>query len=432
MAIDYSRFLPEVSDASDLVRGTMNEIEKHLVTTGFGLTVPEAASKEFLHPDYMKGRFYFQRIWSELLKSLDVVQKLDANLAKGTSINTQIIYDEISLRQRKLFEALVTIIMFARPVLYANKMHRFYFLNFHLNQDKERFTKRNVDLESFFGGKCPEVTALIAKIDGQLTDIASKIDPNNCTWNRDERAKFLNVLPDSTILEQVALGFGYQAVFGSASSQIHLNMSGFFEPTTNERMFLAKIENLLLLAICIVLRAIEIFILTGGKLDSAAQKLQSEFSGAFPNSYAMSVLGAAEKGDIISVFATPDNFSALVIDKRTNGRYSAYEVEPLHKPGQSTLTIRRDGTATLTVNHQVGRRGWFGDIETKLLVRNAAQLEIVKQAIEDKYTDKTNPVDVLTEVFRTEEGFQKYIHERMKKTHLPELFFVQRMLNRGA
>jgi len=430
MAIDYSKFLPEITGASKLVREAMNEIEKHLITKGFDLTVPEAANKEILYSDYMTGTFYFKRIWSELLKSLDVVEKLDENLAKDTSVNSQIIYDEISLRQRKLFEALTIIIMFARPALYANKMHRFYFLNYHLHQDKERFNKRNVDLDSFFGGKCPEVTAIIAKIDGQLAAIAPNIDANNCTWNRDERAKFLNVLPDATMLEQVALGFGYQAVFGSASSQIHLNMSGLFEPTTNERMFLAKVENLLLLAICIVLRAIEIFILTDGKPESAAQKLQNEFSSTFPNSYAMSVLGAAEKGDIINVFATPDNFSALVLDKRTNGRYAAYEVEPLHKPEQPTLTIGQDGTVKLTIFHQIGRRGWFGDVETKLLVRKDDQQELVKQAIEDRFTDKITTIDVLTEIFRTNEGYRKYIHKPMNKVHLPELFFVQKMLKR--
>ncbi len=123
------------------------------------------------------------------------------------------------------------------------------------------------------------------------------------------RIEAINVSASATILEQVALGFGYQAVFGSASSQIHLNMSGLFEPGVNERSFLMRAENLLLLAICIVLRATEIYESTGGTTGQAVLDLRSEISNAFPNSYAMSVLGASEVGDIVHVFDAPDIFA---------------------------------------------------------------------------------------------------------------------------
>jgi hypothetical protein len=82
------------------------------------------------------------------------------------------------------------------------------------------------------------------------------------------------------------------------------------------------------------------------------------------------------------------------------------------------------------VFHPIGHRGWYGDFATKLCLRREDKDKIVKQAIADGFTTKSLPIAVLSDVFGSKEGYERYIHEPMNRTHLPDFFFVERMISK--
>jgi hypothetical protein len=220
-------------------------------------------------------------------------------------------------------------------------------------------------------------------------------------------------------------------VFGAASSQIHFNMSGLFEPATDDRNFVNRIENLLLLTVCIVLRTIQIFEQSGNTIATACGALRTDFDEVFPNSYASSVLGAAEIGDIVNVFAVPDNFTGLVLNKRLGNPYASYEIEPIRQATpEIEIHISPFGQVTIRRNHNIGRKGWYGDIETMLCLRRADQEAIVQQAIAAGFVQAGQVIPVLAQILKTQEGYDRYAREPMNRVIMPELFFVQRMLSR--
>ncbi|HEY9758290.1 MAG TPA: hypothetical protein V6C97_24200 [Oculatellaceae cyanobacterium] len=451
MAINYPKFLAEIDQTVKLVRRAIDEMQKRLVDDGFNLSNLPGNFKPltigpftlssgsgllqlphgWMYFDYMQGTLFFRRLLDELNKALDVLGAVDKDQATQTNRESQMTYDQLALRQRKLFEALTLIIMFAEPAIYSSNLHPLYFLHYHLRQDKERLSKRNLELETFFGGTCNEVTSLIGVVDNLVSDLTSNhISAVNCKWIRDERGKLMAVLPVSSMLEKVALGFGYQSVFGSSSSQIHLNMSGYFEPTTSESAFLHRVDNLMLLCVCTALRVCEIFERSGGTTGAAMTALRSEFVGIFPDRLASAILGAAEIGDLVNVFAMPDIFTGLVLNKRTASQFAAYEVTPLHQAPQGVQLLPN---GTLRFFQQVGQKGWFGDIETMLCLRKEHQQSAIRQAIEDGFTGvdaAQSDAENLAEIMRTQEGQEKYVQAAMNKTLMPEMFFVQHYLQK--
>lgn len=159
--------------------------------------------------------------------------------------------------------------------------------------------------------------------------------------------------------------------------------------------------------------------------------LRAEFNDAFPNSYASSVLGAAEVGDIVSVFAVPDNFTGLVLNKRLGTPYAAYEIEPIREAKREVeVLVDSAGKVTLRRHHQIGRKGWYGDIETMLCLRKADQEEIVQKAINDGFAENGTTISVLAKVLATQDGMERYVRAPMNRVIMPELFFMQRILSR--
>lgn len=331
MPVDYKLYLDELIRAKNLVRAVLDDLRTPLLEQGF--QVPFFLLDQDRYPPqyacYASGKVFFERVFDESEKSLSLLDQLTGAIITSADINSQRVFDELSLRQRKLFEMMLAITMLSRPDIYipigpagqAESRPGLYFLDYHISQEREYLQLRNKDLVRYFGGTCD----ITKGQEGQRQLVARQlrtihlINGALCTWNRDTRGQFENVMPTATPLEKAALGFGYQQIFGAASSQIHLNMSVFYETRVKEREFLKRVDNLMLLVISNALRLVMIAETAHGVLAQNSQTLRNEFSGQFPDTYVEAALGVADQHDIVGVFEAPDFFLAEVMQKKGGG-----------------------------------------------------------------------------------------------------------------
>jgi len=406
--------MPEIRSAVKLARRALAELKRPLVEIGFA--IPGFVSGDPINAQYASGKLFFRRVWDEFEKSLAIVE-VDEKIIRDTNRASQVAFDEVSLRQRKLFEALCAIIMLSRPAIYARDPG-LYFLHYHLTHDIEYLRLRNVDLRESFGGECRTTAQLRENIEHNLGVLDQNwIDPSLCTWTHIPRKNFNNALPDSNPLEKTALGFGYHQVFGAASSLIHLNMCGMYEPAINERAFLERVDNLLLLTICTILRAVQIVEIAFYEpvaANSDAQALRNEFRGTFPDNYPTAAIGAAEVDDIVAVFEAPDIFLGRVKGKRETGRYVSYDLEPLR---------------------ETGRAGFFTDAETMVIIKAVDQHAVIQEAVTTNLITQAiaddTPKRVLLAILDTPGGQEKFVKNRIDSVNMPSLFFVQKYLQRA-
>lgn len=526
MPLDYQLYFEELSRAKNLVRAVLSDLRPPLLEQGF--IVPPFLDNENRYPpqyaQYASGGVFFERVFDEVGKSLSLMDQMSAAIITSADIVSQRSFDEVSLRQRKLFEMMLVVSMFSRPAIYAplgtvghqERRPGLYFLDYHISQEREYLQLRNKDLVRYFGGTCDITKAQEAqrKFVAQELRTVQLIDATLCTWNRDTRGQFENVMPTATPLEKVALGFGYQQIFGAASSQIHLNMSVFYEPKVKEREFLKRIDNLMLLVVSNVLRLILIAETAHSVLSTKSQELRTEFSGHFPDAYIEAALGVADQGDIVGVFEPPHFFLAEVRQKKGGGGViteghaqnsvqteraasdaatwanytfaeatAAAQVEAARTAYEATQTNARAATAaarlasltaaagnpqaeavelasysaeaaTLLTNAQdtlkkaaeyvsyslqpiipSGRRGSFTDAETMVLVK-VSDIPVVLQAAADagfinQDAIEGGQISELMAVIQSEEARNQIIMPRTNATNMPDLYFVQRYLNRA-
>lgn len=475
MSLDNAAYLYELAHARRLVRDAMSALREQLVETGFNdahrIWDPDYP---FQFSTYATGCVFFGRVWDELTKGLAALEELTEETLYGTSVSAQRTFDEVSLRQRKLFETFCLIAMLSRDPIYAPLNNGadpakpgLYYLHFHLFEEREHLRLRNLDLIRYFGGECADT---VRQSEGrqQIMDKlinAHHLDPGLCRWNWNERDKFENILKDCLAIERAAIGFGYQQIFGAASSQIHLNMAGLYDPTVNPREFFKRVDNLMLLIIGTVLRAIRIAVASGGQLDPACQALRDEFNGAFPNSYAGAAIGCADVDDIVSVFAAPDIFIGIVEKKQGgNGQITPGTANASNQAaGDLAKAIRDDqaaptaataaavaaARARLSASAQasaeyvsylvqplsnVGRRGLFIDIETMVIIKAADLLTVLQDGVNARFITQGDvgrgKLYALSILIETAGAFASVIQPYMNKGALPYLYFVERYIQR--
>jgi len=418
MAIDYPAFLNELRSTTDLARRALADIRPALIDEG--LTVPGFAIDDFLQCRYASGKLFFERVWGELEKSLSAIERLSEATAKASHQESQVALDEIAFRQRKLFETFCAIVQLSNPAIYANGQPGPYFLHYHWQQEAEYLRLRNADLTDYFGGACNTTGAQRQQRQHNIDWMAREhhVDPALCTWRvNNARENFVMAFADANDLEKTALGFGYQQVFGAASSQVHMNMCGFYDPGVTEHHIIGRADSVLLLTVCTILRAIQIAEQSHGNVagDSAAASLQREFRGAFPNQYASAAIGNGEEGDIVSVFEAPDIFVGHIATKRENGDFVSYEIEPL---GQN-----------------VGRSGCFTDVETMVIVRRADLPAVIQECVDAGFITEnvgsSGSLQALSVIIQSLQAFSQVLMPRMNAAIMPSLFFVQRYLEKA-
>lgn len=527
MPLDYNLYFDELIGAKNLVRAVLNDLRAPLLDQGF--SVPFFLLDQDRYPPqyawYASGKVFFERVFDEAEKSLALLDQLTDVIITSADINSQRVFDEVSLRQRKLFEMMLAISMLSRSEIYtpigpagrAEPRPGLYFLDYHISQEREYLQLRNKDLVRYFGGTCD----ITKEQEGQRQLVARQlrtihlINGALCTWNRDTRAQFENVMPTAMPLEKAALGFGYQQIFGAASSQIHLNMSVFYETRVKERDFLKRVDNLMLLMISNVLRLVLIAETAHRVLAPNAQTLRSEFSGKFPDTYIEAALGVADQNDIVGVFEAPDFFLAEVMQKRGGGgtvteghaqnairtekdaseaatwasytlaeATAAAQAEAACAAHEANQANTRSAVATARVaslvaavgNPQaetdilaafaaeaatqathaqaamtnaaeyvsyalqpinpVGRRGSFTDAETMVLVKVADIPVVLEEAREAGFITQEiidhGQIFALMKVIKSDEARTQIIMPRSNATNMPDLYFVQRYLDRAA
>lgn len=327
MSIDQIRYLREVRQATKLLRAAISDLTPPLLEQGF--VVPgflmDPARFPHQYSLYGSGKIFFERVFAEIEKSLSFLDTLSKKTISSDGAQTQRVFDEVSLRQRKLFETMLATTILSRDAIYgpigggstAAPNPALYYLHYHLSQERDYLQYRNKDLVRYFGGIC-QITKGQDNQRELVMDMLLNvygIDRDLCAWQGDARAQFENIIPITTPLEKTALGFGYQQVFGAASSQVHLNMCVFYDPVAKPRELLIRVDNLMLLLVTTVLRLVRIGELAHQVVGLNSQSLRNEFSGASPTTYLAAVSGAGVVGDIVGVFERPDFFLALVEDK---------------------------------------------------------------------------------------------------------------------
>lgn len=442
MGIDLVSYKQEIDVAVTLVKSAMRDLEEQLVNNGFN---PSSQINFLAQPqqfsEYASGITFFRRLWDELEKVITCIEKIEFFSLNKSELQFQRTFDEISLRQRKLYEAFCLVIMFSDRQIFANNRISsvsepgLYFLDFHVFQELDYLRKKNMDLLRYFGGLCEDTANQIANRERFRLQLRNDfgVDDALCRWGWNERSKFENLFARCNAFEKAALGFGYQHVFGAASSQIHLNMSGLYSPNATDTEFFRRIDNLLLLAISVVLRAITIFELQIVTIPLSSIELRREFSGAFPNTYASAVIGSASIGDIVSVFQSPNIFLGIVQERR--GGTGAISEQNAQSANLGDVQAER---AAEFVSYLVqplfntGRVGFYSDLETMVILKSSDFGALIQEALdlEILVAPDADPLRDIQQIFRFPNQLLPKINTLMTQSNMTYLYFVQRYLER--
>ncbi len=123
MPLDYVRYLQELNTAGALVKASMIDLRVPLLGDQGGFNVPFFLIDEERYPpqypQYASGKVFFERVLDEVEKALALLESLTEEILNGSDVTAQRTFDEVSLRQRKLFETMLVTVMFSRDAIYA-------------------------------------------------------------------------------------------------------------------------------------------------------------------------------------------------------------------------------------------------------------------------------------------------------------------------
>lgn len=322
MPFDAQAFVDELRRNLVFVENCLPQFEESLANRGFEVPLGLVEINEFELFDYANGQLLARRVLAELRKSLAMLQTLTAQSFALATATDQRVYDEIALRQRKLFEIIGVLVGFTQPEIVAAPAP--YLLHYHLQCEIDALQRQSKDLMAYFGGPCETLLAQVqARMNRKMViEEEWHVQPELVPSIGNEKANFEKAAPRASALELAAIGFGYQQVFGAASSEIHLNLSRLYEPGPDRVDFPARIDNLCLLIVSIALRLTMLHEqIAGGVVTAEMDGLRQEFSEAFPNSYAAAAIGRLDPDDIAVIFAFPEKFLGVVQGKHGgNGR----------------------------------------------------------------------------------------------------------------
>lgn len=464
MAIDYKKWEHEVRLAIERTRAASSEIQPAL-----DLEIPAIIMGRFTDINgkidfnnrdfvrfrrYASGKRFSESLFLDVEKCLSIVGEVNETVATGQDIPSQRLLDELATSQRKLFEYLLSLVMLSRKEIFSDGCPQLYLLHYHLVQDREDRRLRNNDLNEYFGVKeddfHPFLDAIETEISwalSQLIDPAAAapqtiIDKSQCSWAswkidpvdarkavstsiglqkaRPTSAKhqFTIVVKEQnevSELERVALGFGYQSVFGATSSQIHMNLSGRHRNEISQQSFLKAVDNALLLSICCVLRAVQFLEhFDPAKVGEHSKVLRSEYAEDVPESFIAAYCGTAAENDLVGVSEGPDQAWIGVVDsKRSANSFAAYLVRPLL---------------------EFGEIDWYTDSETRFLISEKDCRDIVAESIAKKYLsadiEQSEPAEVIMTRLGSQERMDELVMPRMNKRLLHSLYLVERYSRR--
>lgn len=296
---------------------------------------PKIADREGILAQFAPMLLFLWRLHFELTKASQTTLAAVDLLASGSTqpIDFDRMVDELSLRQRKLLESLLAVILLAQhpePV---------YFKHFNLKHQLKELNRQAQNLQSFYGRPSPAIAQRITNTQGQITD--TETDPGfaiaNCSYLnqagdfKTTEQMFFDSLQFSSEFEKAATGFSYQAVFGRVSKDVHFSEGTHRIAKPDEQRVAAAIEQLQALGLCIILRVNSMHQAIGTNIAGANAQIETLFRNHIPHAAAAALAGSAATGDLVLVIEDPINrvgeIAGVVTSNRTN--YVAYEVNIL-------------------------------------------------------------------------------------------------------
>lgn len=175
MAIDYPKWLSQVKMAVEETEAALADIQRQFAGGVLLAYFPEEGEDA-----YGTGQLFFERIRLEIQTAIGTLKSTDEDTIKGTDLRSQLFYDDLLKRQRKLFEALLQAIMLDRDGIWEANRAQHYLLHVHLVHDWEYYRHYNADLNESFG--VVNDFAFDCKRDIEQRIAALPINPDLCLW----------------------------------------------------------------------------------------------------------------------------------------------------------------------------------------------------------------------------------------------------------
>jgi len=199
MAINYALWTPRLKSAITDIDAAALEL---VTAFGNGLSVPFYPSVN--EEDYGTGRLLFGRIIREIEVASAALLRVDQSTVQGKGVDSEILFDDILKRQRKLFEAQLLIVMLTRDKIWSDNMAPYYFLHVHLVADREELRLKKADLSEAFGIENDFINRSLRSLENRVKRLP--IDQANCTWSRAElEDKHITAVPNPLVSSVGAL-----------------------------------------------------------------------------------------------------------------------------------------------------------------------------------------------------------------------------------
>jgi len=323
------------------------------------------------------------RIHFELDKATQCINDVLANLkdASGQPSRLDCMVDELALRQRKLLEALLNLILLSH---HADAEH---FRHLNLKHQQKELNRQAQNLQMFYGTTSQQLNARIGSVQSRIAAVESApgFSTASCQYLnaggafKSTEQMLVDSIAIASEFEKAALGFSYQGIFGLASKDIHFGDGSHRIAQAEEQKLTSGLEKLLSLAICNILRINSLYVATNGSVTGANSTIETLFRAHVPHAALSALVGNASPGDIV-----------LVLD------------EPFNRVGEITRTITSATTGYIAYELKI----LFGAVANSevvpstqivLLVPRSETAAFVQKAIDQKIVDESvisgDPVD---------------------------------------
>jgi hypothetical protein len=481
LAINYTKWLKHLKHAVEEVDAAIHEAESDFEHGLVLKTFPRRDGEG----QYSTGQLFFERIISELRTTIGILKSIDESAVKGTDLRSQILFDDLLKRQRKLFESLLVAIMLNRDAIWKDNKAQDYLLHLHLVHDYEHYRHLNADLSDSFGKTNEFIEQCMKDIEKRIGQLP--IDQSNCEWAVAKGQSEDRKLPDRVLKYSVAgavvgsiLGVMLSrsgmasvariAITTAAGTAVGLKLSSTdaslkpgvasvrLKPQSANAMFLnvrKDASSLEKAALGLSYRAL--FGLSSGQIHFTL----SRFHTATANEW--DLLQAVENSALLCIC-----LALRLIDfiERMNGKVGT-ESESLRKHFRSVLpntlanavfgeadkgdlvvVFRKEGSGNFfglvtqkkfrgtdrycayEVEHATGGRlHWFGATDVMLVVRKARQADFIANAITTGYATEEargNLPLAIDQILKKEDGGKLFTGPM--GDHLPRLYFVEEYL----
>lgn len=376
---------------------------------------PIIADREGILAQFHPKLLFLWRVHFEASKASESIERA-ISLAQGGTIQAAQVHslmDELSLRQRKLFEILLNLI------LIAQHPNGNYFRHFNLKHQLKELNRQKQNAQRFYGFTSPNLNLRITQVQGRISTTES--DPSftiaNCLYLdgsgnfKTTEQMLFDSLTFAEEFEKAALGFSYQEVFGAVSKDVHFSEGAHGLSQANEQKIYNSIETILSLSVCVINRVTQLYRIDGDNVPSVNSSLEAIFLDYIPNTAFAALAGTAVVGDKVLVWDEPFNRYGEVTNAITSSStgYVGYELNTM------------SGTATVTEIVPSTRMSVIVPLGKELeLITDAINRQIVEQSLLDGHSIN----EQIVIIFASPNGGNDLFFEAIEKYNLESSLFA--------